>query len=357
MALSAAILCAADSPQSLFERAAAALAARDYSAAEKGFQAVLQAVPGHIGALGNLGVVYSRTHRYAHAIEVYRRALKYAPQDPGLLLNLGLAYVNQQQYALALPVFQKLPATEQTRELLATCLIYNGDPETAAKLLETLPRSPGTLYLLGLAYSRTKQPEKAKTALAEMMAAASPAQANFLMGKAEYEDGRFEAAAEAFLKTLAADPAFPGAHLELGKTYLSMRRNPEAERELKLALAQDSSGGDAHYFLGGLLTLGGRYREAIPHLEASRARSPDAWGAYFYLGRIELSERKPAAAVPLLERAAKLNPEEPAVFYQLSQALKQTGRGEEARKALEKVRSLKSGKLTDEIEQLTGKAR
>ncbi|MSV30519.1 MAG: tetratricopeptide repeat protein [Bryobacterales bacterium] len=357
LGLPAAFLLAAESPQLLFERAAAALAASDYPEAEKGFQAVLQAVPGHVGALGNLGVVYSRTHRYARAVEIYQRALKSAPRDPGLLLNLGLAYVNQQQYARALPIFQKLPPTDQSRELLATCQIYTGNPEAAVKVLEALPRGAGTLYLLGLAYSRLKQPEKAKAALDEMLTAASPAQANFLTGKAEYEEGRFEAAADAFLKALAADRGFPGAHLELGKTYLSLRRNADAERELKLAIAQDASSGDAQYFLGGLLTLDGRYGDAAPHLEAARALNPDSWGAYFYLGRIRIGERKPAAAIPLLERAAKLNPSEPAVFYQLAQALKQAGRDDESRKALEKVRTLKSGKLSDEIEQLTGKTR
>lgn len=56
------------SPEVVFERAVSALAAHDYGAAEQGFAAVLKKQPNHIGALGNLGVVYSRTQRSARAI-------------------------------------------------------------------------------------------------------------------------------------------------------------------------------------------------------------------------------------------------------------------------------------------------
>ena len=51
---------------------------------------VLKSQPDHIGALGNLGVIYSRSGRTHEAIEVYRRALKLAPNDAPLLVNLGL---------------------------------------------------------------------------------------------------------------------------------------------------------------------------------------------------------------------------------------------------------------------------
>ena len=99
-----AILClllAADPLAQVFEKASTALSKADYAAAEAGFQQVLKASPKHIGALGNLGVVYSRTLRFDKAIEVYRRALALSPSDKGLLLNLGLAYTEeslQQQF-------------------------------------------------------------------------------------------------------------------------------------------------------------------------------------------------------------------------------------------------------------------
>src|SRR3954447_13993458 len=105
---SAATLVAADSLQTTFEQAVQSVSQQVYVRAEQGFQAVLKAAPGNLGALGNLGVVYSRTHQYAKAIQVYRQALRAAPNDYGLQLNLGLAYLKQEQYANAKPLFAKI---------------------------------------------------------------------------------------------------------------------------------------------------------------------------------------------------------------------------------------------------------
>jgi tetratricopeptide (TPR) repeat protein len=359
--VAAAVLFAADPSQVAFEKAVAALAGRDYAAAEHGFQTVLRTKPNHVGALGNLGVVYSRTHRYAKAIEVYQRALRLGPGDAGLLLNLGLAYSKQEQYDKALPLFSEIvaadPGNRQARELMATCQIYAGHPEAAAPQLELLrvggTSEAGVLYLLGIAYTRLKQPEKAQAAFSEMMNVASPALASFLMGKALYDVGRFEEAAEAFQKTLVTDAGLQGAHLGLGKVYVSLRRNEEAENELRLALQQDSADPETLYFLGALLALNGRPSEAATYLETARRLIPDAWGVSYYLGRIRLQEHKAAQAVPLLERAAKLNPAQPAVYYQLARALKLAGRDAESRQALLKVKELKAGELQEEVQVLS----
>ena len=58
-----------------FEQAVKALSSGDYGAAEEGFQKVLATSPEHLGALQNLGLVYSRTERLDQAIAVYRRGL------------------------------------------------------------------------------------------------------------------------------------------------------------------------------------------------------------------------------------------------------------------------------------------
>ena len=106
------LLCAADALQPVFQKAVAALSSGNYPAAEAGFQQVLKTAPNHVGALGNLGVVYSRTSRPDKAIAVYQRALRIAPQDRGLMLNLGLTYIKQESFTDALPLFEKLAAAD-----------------------------------------------------------------------------------------------------------------------------------------------------------------------------------------------------------------------------------------------------
>jgi len=351
--LLAAALFAADPIQAIFEQSVAALAVQDYSAAEQGFRAVLKARPDNIGALGNLGVVYTRTHRYAMAIEVYKRALNAAPSDPGLLLNLSLAYMKQEQYGKALPVLARLvrinPASRQARELLATSQLYTGAAKTAVESFESLrtagPHNTGVLYLLALSYYRLKQPEKAGAILAELLDSASPAEANLLIGRAQYEAGRFEEAAASFAKALDAKPDLPTIHRELGKVFISLHRDSDAEKELNAALRQDHEDGEAFYFLGGLQLEQDKLAEAGSNLEVARELLPDSWAVYFYLGRLRQQQDQPAQAVPLLQRAAQLNPDESSIYYRLAQALKSAGREAESRAALQKVKELKAKSL------------
>ncbi len=84
-----------------FNQALQAMQAGRYPEAEQGLVIVLKGEPDNFAALGNLGVLYSRTHRMAQAISVDQRALRIDPGDPSLLLNLGLAYLKQEQYTQA----------------------------------------------------------------------------------------------------------------------------------------------------------------------------------------------------------------------------------------------------------------
>ena len=346
----------ADSLEAVFEKAASALASQDYANAERGFEAVLKAQPANVAALGNLGVVYSRTRRYARAIDVYRRALRIAPGDKGLNTNLGLAYVKQEQYASALPLFEKLaadPGNLQARELLAACLLSLGRLEPAIRILDPLhaadPNNAAVLSMLGVALVKMKRTDEAHAAFAQMMQSVSPAQADFLMGKASYETGRFEEAADFFRRALKTDPDFNGVHRELGKTLISLRDDEGAEKELRQAGSGDE---EALYFLGAVLARAHR-TEAIPILTRAQELSPDFWGPLYYLGRLYLEQGQPKQALPLLERAARLKPDEPAIQYQLGGALRKAGREAEARAAFERVKQLKSMTAKSEIDVLS----
>jgi len=351
------LLFAADALQPVFQKAVAALSSGNYPAAEAGFQQVLKASPNHIGALGNLGVVYSRTSRPDKAIAVYRRALRIAPQDRGLMLNLGLTYIKQESFTDALPLFGKLAAADrsnlQARELLTTCQLNTGRVAAAIQGLESLrkedPNPAFVLYMLGIAYLKNKEPEKARSALDELVATSPPAQSNFLRGKVYYESARFEEAAEAYRAVLAADRNYLGAHRELGKVLVS-QRDPAAEKEFAAALEQDPNDSEALYFLGGFLMQEDRLQEAVPPLERARDLNPGFWGTYFYLGKMKFQTGLPREAVPLLQKAAELNPGETAVYYQLGRALSACGREAEARRAMARVREIKSHELDKAIE-------
>ena len=354
LCLCALLVDAADSAKELFDRAVTALSAGDYDKAEQGFQAVLKQEPRNVSALGNLGVVYSRIGRSDQAIEVYRRALEVSPDDEAILLNLGLAYFKQDAHAQALPSFAKVvaidPGNLQARELLAVCRVYLRDPTPAIQDLEALrasnPNDQNVLFLLGFAYLRSHDAAKAKAIFQLMLEAVGPVQAQFLAGKANFDAGLFPEAASQFQEVLRLAPRFSHAHSELGKAYVSLRRNDDAIRELQLALAEDRSDGDANYYLGSLLVQQGNFEEAVPYLEQATRAKQDDWASFFVLGKALLRLGKPADAVAPLQRAAALNPsDEVSVHYQLGQALKACGRDAEAHRALQKADELRTAAM------------
>jgi tetratricopeptide (TPR) repeat protein len=336
----------ADALETAFNNAASSLSRGDLPAAEQGFRTVLKSQPNNIGALGNLGVIYSRTGRTRDAIEVYRRALKLAPKDPGLLLNLGLAHLKEENHPAAKPLFEQIvalrPADVRARELLATTQVYTNEPAKAVEALQALPASPSVLYLLGLAYLKLGDREKARQYLDESLPAAmTPAQAAVLRGKAHFDATLFEDAVREYRQGRELDPTLPGVSLELARALISARDNEAAETELRAILKKQPRDAEASYLLGALLVLQGNEAEAEPLLEVSRAARPDGWGAYFYLGRAKLQSNDATAAVALLEKASELNPDDSSVLYQLSRAFKAAGRDAEARKASARVAELK----------------
>jgi Flp pilus assembly protein TadD len=171
------------------------------------------------------------------------------------------------------------------------------------------------------------------------------------MGKASYETGSFEPAADYFRKALEADPNLRDAHRELGKTLISLRENTAAAKELRLA---DPADPEALYFLGGVLAQENDPAAAAT-LEKARTMNADFWGPYYYLGKLEFEQGKLKEALANLEHAAKLKPDESAVIYQLGRAYQKAGRPAEAQAAFEKVKQLKAAAQQQEAEALGAK--
>jgi tetratricopeptide (TPR) repeat protein len=358
---SAALLLRAESLAEIFEQAVKALSSGDYSTAEAGFEKVLAASPDHIGALQNLGLVYSRTERLDQAVAIYRRGLSLNPNHKGLLMNLGVVYVRQESYAAALPLFQSLvkldPQSLPARELLATCEFYTGQLSAATARFESLrkedPKNTDIFYLLSLAYLRQNQPDKLALLTHALQPAVPgpPGQTSFIMCRAYVDAGRVEEAVYHCRKTVQIDPNFPGLHREMGK-LLSLQRDPEATRELSAAVRQNPGDAEALYSLGIALLQDDRVEEAAQSLDRALRLRPAFWGNYYYLGKARLEAGQADLAASLLQKAAELNPRASAVFYELGRALKAAGKIPESELAMQKVRDLRAIELESDIKAL-----
>jgi len=349
-----------DPARQQFEAAVKALSSGDLAAAERGFQAVLQSNPKNIGALGNLGVVYSRLNRPADAIRTYRTALEILPNDPLLNLNLALAHLKVDDYRAAGPPLKKVlavqPGNRQARELLATTQIFTGEVDTAVETLDSLRAegNNGVLYFLSIGYLKQGRRDDARKTMEELFRSIKPAQAKFLAGRAYYESAVFEEAVKSLEEASRLEPDIPGVWRELGKAYVSLRKSDEARQALAKALQQSPGDDEASYFLGALDVLDGRFEEGIPRLEQTRAARPDFWGSYYYLGRAKLARKDPAAA-DLLQTAARLNPGEAPVFFQLARALDASGRKAEAAQARARFAELNARRRAMEQESLVAR--
>jgi len=334
----------------LFDAAAAALAKGDYDRAQAGFEQVLKAEPRNVGALGNLGVVYSRREQFDKAAAAYRKALEIAPGDPGLLVNLGLALLKQERYADARAPLEKLiriqPAHRQGRELAATARLYAGDAVGALSLLETLEPSPGVWFLLALANLKTGKRAEAAAAFERLESALGREQAAFLRGKACYESGLFDEAARE-LEPVAA--ALPEARRELGKVYVSLRRGEEAEATFRRVLEDRPGDPESAYFLGALLVERGELAEGAAFLERA---NPGFWGTHYYLGKAALKRRASAEALRRLRLADELQPGNASVLFQLLRASQAAGDVAGAARAAERLKAVSAKQREKEQSEL-----
>jgi predicted Zn-dependent protease len=350
-----------DPARHAFESAVQALSAQDLTSAERGFQHVLKLQPNHIGALGNLGVVYSRMGRYADAVDAGRRALKLAPSDPQLNLNVGLAYLKQDDYSASKPYLRKVLAAKpdhtQARELLATAQLFTGELPAATEALESLrpAGSPSVLYLLSIAYLKQNRKEEARAAVAQLFSSVPPAQAHLLAGRAYYESTLFEEALAELIRARELAPALPALSRELGKTYVSLRRAEDAKAALRDALDLDPADAEARYFLGALLVQEGTLTAGVEHLERARAARPEFWGSYYYLGRAAFASGQPAEAARLLERSSQLRPDDTAVLYQLARALKAAGKDAQSQRISARLAELRVRTRQSEQEALVSR--
>ncbi len=339
------------STEQIFQQASRSIATGAFTEAESGFLEVLRREPNNLGALGNLGVVYSRMNLPVKAVKIYQKALKLAPNQPGLLLNLGLALLKMDDYKKAKQVFSQLSVIGsarqlQARELLAICQLQTGQISEATSSLEALfhlpDPSPGVYHFLALAYVKQKDNTRAQQVLDQLLSRLPAAQAHYLEGRVWYDAAIFDRALASFEKAYAADKTIEGLALQTGKTQLSLRNFEQAEASFRAALTESPSDIEAKYFLGALLVQQNRNEESLSLLTDVRSSRPDLWGTSYYLGKAQLALGKAALALPLLLEAARRATNESPVQYQLARAYQALGRKTEAAQAFASVARLKA---------------
>jgi predicted O-linked N-acetylglucosamine transferase (SPINDLY family) len=282
--------------QDLMNRAIASLRARDENAAVKLFREVLARQPRNADALHLLGCVVSRAGRTHEGIGLIRQALAVDPRQTIFLNNLGLMLGGAGQIQEAVETFQKAiainPEFADAYHNLGNALSASGQGKEAIRAFERAlqirPDDPQLHYNLGNVYLRVGNliaPGGAtERSVAYEQAAASYARATALKpdfsiafnnrGAALQALDRMVEAAQAWERAAELAPN-PDSFYNLGRAYYEEGRYDEALSALDRSIQLRPNFSGVHNNRGALLREMGRLDDAIASFERSISLDPD----------------------------------------------------------------------------------
>jgi len=191
-------------------------------------------------------------------------------------------------------------------------------------------------YALAMAYAQTRQPDKARAAIARTFQLAPDSAAAYLLTGQMMNRLELEDLAEAALRqALAKDPKLPEVHFLLGQQAVFRSRLDEGMALMRAELALNPAHAMALYWIGDIYSRQSKWTEAIAALQQSIWINPYFSGPYILLGKAFSKTGQPAAAEDMLRHAVQYDPNNKAAHYLLGQVLQQAGRAEEARKEFE----------------------
>lgn len=171
------------------------------------------------------------------------------------------------------------------------------------------------------------------------------AEAWYFLGRAKYNENRFDEAIGAFERCLALEPRNIKAQSNLGLSYVGLNRVPEAQAAFLKAIEWQTgaSGKDpeAYIGLGDLLVQQNRASEAVPFLLEAVQIAPRESRAREKLGSAYLNLNELSAAQKELESAVALDARNPALHYLLGSVYRKQGHVEKAKAEFERFQNLK----------------
>lgn len=124
------------------------------------------------------------------------------------------------------------------------------------------------------------------------------------------QEGKYEAAVEAFLKAVEKAPNEAVGYINLGNVFASLGDPEKAEPFFQQAIVLDEEAGTAYYGLANLYYNQERYEEASKLYETAIRKGIEEADAYFMLGKSLERSDQAKLALPYLQRAAELAPED-----------------------------------------------
>jgi Flp pilus assembly protein TadD len=179
----------------------------------------------------------------------------------------------------------------------------------------------------------------------------------YYLGRARYNEERFQDAVTAFQKCLALDPHNVKAEDNLGLSYAALDRRDDAAAAYQKAIALQSESliKDSGPFidLGSLLLDENRAEEAVGYLSQGVAISPEESRAHAGLGKAYSKLNNFGEAQNELEKAVQLAPDNGALHYVLGQLYRRRGLVDKAKAEFDRSAEL-NGSHSAPVNDLPG---
>jgi tetratricopeptide (TPR) repeat protein len=238
--------------------------------AASAFEKALKADPANFQSRVLLGMSYFGLRQYPAAAAVLKTALEQQPDNRELRYKLAQSYLWSGEYPEATEQFRLLlskdPDSAPVHMLLGEVLdAANHTEEATAEFVDAAkasPREAEVHFGLGYLYWKQKRYEDARREFqAELNIDPKHTQALAYLGDSEMQSGDQSAAEQHLRGALKLDTNLRLAHLDLG--IISTKSDPQAAvRHFQEAIRIDSSRPDAHYRLGRLWLSLGREQDA-----------------------------------------------------------------------------------------------
>jgi tetratricopeptide (TPR) repeat protein len=161
------------------------------------------------------------------------------------------------------------------------------------------------------------------------------------LGVALLEQYRFAEAVAALRKSVALDPKFATARINLGIGLFYLPDLPAARQEMESALTLAPDALQPHYILGLIARQENRADDALAAFRKVLTRDPRDVGANVNLSQVLLQQRRYDEAIPLLETAVAAEPYNVTAVYNLGVALTRIGRKDEGLKTTNRFQELR----------------
>jgi tetratricopeptide (TPR) repeat protein len=287
--------------------------------------------------------------RMDEAIQSYQKALVLSSGNPKVRFNLALAFIKVGNYEDGVVQLDRLKkagsADPRVPELLAFCYYHLERYSLAAREAEqvhrTHPEDAANALVLGSAYTRMGQFDKALPLITFALQSAGSADGHLIMGQTLLGLRLYHPAMDELSQAAGLQPDLPGLHSALGVAKVGLGDSDGAAIEFTEALKKDPNDYQANYYLGRIRRLDGDRAAARKFLTRAEQLHPGAPEVLFELASIAAAEKDYAQAEPLLDRVLRKQPDHVEAHFLLSDVYRRTGRPESAKKERETFERLR----------------